>query len=159
MKTLQSSAKDYFVYFGDREGWFIALTQHRDSGLVDQSNFAMFLERLGGESDDVAVEHFSHCLVGWTEAILLRPESPKVAEAEALLEELEDYPLLSEDDHSRREWDTAHETWQCMSVKERVAAIQRYGRSTGGGVFEARHDYFTERADPTGSLFQYLAQD
>lgn len=127
MRPLQSSARESFAYFGDREGWLVFLGQHRDSDTVQRSNFRSALKALGGEDDaaGVAVERFNHWAVGWTEAILIRPDAAeKIAEAERITAKLEDYPVVDEDDLSELEWDEMCETWERASLRERLDYIE-----------------------------------
>lgn len=92
------------VYFGERGEWFVAAGQHRDSDALERSNFRSLLKRLGGESDTVAIERENHWAVGWVEHLLINPEDVKrVAIAEKTREELEDYPVVDEEDFSNLE--------------------------------------------------------
>jgi len=56
----------------DRDDWFILTVAHtRDSGFMEESNWRVALDRLGGESDTVEVVRFSHWGPGWVERILV----------------------------------------------------------------------------------------
>lgn len=126
MRPLQSSARESFAYFGDREGWLVFLGQHRDSDTIARSNFRSALKALGGEDEDagIAVERFNHWAVGWTEAILIRPDAAdKIAEAERIAAALEDYPVVDDDDLSELECDEANEAWTNSSLKDRLDYI------------------------------------
>jgi len=66
---------------------------------------------LGGESDTVEVHRFGHWGPGWYEIIIVHPDSPQAKIAYDIARSLEDYPLLDEEDHSRRETEDAIESW------------------------------------------------
>lgn len=111
----------------DRQKWLVLpCGRNRDSGCLDESNFAVALEHLGGESDDVEVHRFGHWACGWFEVILVNPDSMARITANVLEERLEDYPVLDEDDLSEREQTAANETWQCYSAKERLEYVRTY---------------------------------
>ena len=127
----------------DQQGWLVfdTTTRTRDSGIMEESNFHAALTILGGESDTVEVHRFNHWVCGWLELILLAPD--RQSDGDAIEARLADYPLLDEDDYSQRELNMAAETWTHMTVRDRVAIIQRYGESRrydGPSCFAARHD-------------------
>ena len=71
------------------------------------------------------------------------------------VEALEAYPLISDDEHSRLEWEGIHSLWEGMSLSERVEDCQRYGLS----VFGARRDSFPNEEGSDylrDSLIEYL---
>lgn len=107
---------------GDREGiadWWVVLLRNRDSDCIAESNFAAALDTLGGESETVEVHRFRHWGVGWFELLLVSPD--READARAIADRLAEYPVLDEDDLSRRELETAAGTWaECYSVRERI---------------------------------------
>ena len=84
--------------------YYVLLSRHRDSGLIEESNFWSALKMLNGESDTVKVIRFSHWLCGWIEVILIH-ESDKVSvdKGNEIEESLESYPILDEDDFYERE--------------------------------------------------------
>lgn len=102
----------------------------RDSDDLEQSNFAVMLKDLGGESDVVTVVRESHWAVGWVEWIAIEadgtPESDEALEvADANVERLANYPILDENDWSEREMETANGIWRdCYSVAERIRYIR-----------------------------------
>src|SRR5688500_351957 len=107
MQPVQSSARESFAYYGEREGWLKFMGQHRDSDCLARSNFRSALKTIGGEGDTVAIERYSHWAVGWTEVILIAPtDTATIARAEAILAALEDYPVVDEDDWSMLEFET-----------------------------------------------------
>ena len=140
-------------YFG--ESWFeyyVFLSQHRDSDILTQSNFQCALAQLGGESETVFIVRENHCAVGWVEWIAIHGSDTDAIEiANNILELIEGYPVLNDEDFSSREWDAAQDTWNnCYDLKEKVELCQEFEIS----VFAARHNYIPQ--DDCGHLFEYL---
>jgi len=138
----------------DQQDWLVLpVMQTRDSGPLDESNFAVALDSVGGEdSDDVEVHRFGHWGPGWFEIIIVRPESQAAKEAEEIESALADYPILSEDDHSRREYERAGEYWDQCSLSDRIEWCARFDVS----IFAARRNEIPE--DPRGELIMRLAE-
>ena len=117
-------------YFGATwEGHYVFLGQHRDSDLLERSNFRSALEAIGGESENdngVQVVREGHWAVGWVEWIAI-PPGPSVALAEAneIMEGLESYPVVNEDDWCELEAEEANEVWgKCYDWRERIEYIR-----------------------------------
>jgi hypothetical protein len=117
LSTLTSSARDSFAYWGDREGWRVALSQHRDSDALDRSNWDIIATDVlsvptDGEPEDgledAAIESVSHFLVGWVEYLLVRPGSSAERRALEWRERLENYPVADETHYGMLEW---NEEW------------------------------------------------
>ena len=93
------------------DGWAVApVGRSRDSDTVERSNFRVALDRLThGHTDDgetVRVVREGHFLVGWVEWIAIDPKDiSAMTEAEMIASELEEYPILDDDDHSELEWE------------------------------------------------------
>lgn len=113
----------------DRQSWLVVpVMQTRDSGPFDLSNFAAALEMLGGESETVEVHRFGHWGPGWYEIIIIEPSSPQAAIAEEIERRLQDYPLLDEDDCSRREWNDYEKSWDQWAASDfRRELIKEFG--------------------------------
>ncbi len=71
---------DSFVWYRndieDADNWCIVYSQHRDSGLIDESN-ANVIERemmkfTDGDDADVVSERHDHWLVGWIDGLSIR---------------------------------------------------------------------------------------
>ncbi len=127
--------------------WFVMpCSRTRDSGPIDESNFAAALDMLGGESDDVQVHRFGHWGTGWCEIILVNPDAVQVMQiANHIEEKLDDYPLLDEDDVSEREWEAVNEYFDQLTIAEKMEACQESGEC----IFAARagtFDDFRKRA-------------
>lgn len=109
---------------GDRQDWVVVPhSRTRDSGPLAESNFAVALRELGGESETCEVHRFAHWGPGWFEIILVSPEREE--EADAL--ECADYPVLDDSDFSEREQEAANETWrECFGTAERIEYIRKH---------------------------------
>ena len=102
------------------EGWFVFLWQNRDSDCLTRSNFQCAMERLKPLSTDLETEEMpsvqivseNHWAVGWVEWIAIHESNaPAIAEAEAMLEKLEGYPVLNETHWSEMEFNEYLEAW------------------------------------------------
>jgi hypothetical protein len=125
--------------------------QSRDSDCLEQSNFAVMLAELGGESVTVIVVRESHWAVGWVEWIAIHEsDTTAIATADAARERLANYPILDEDDFGEREWDAMCETWEHASLRERIEYCGRAGIS----IFAARRAELPQ--DDNGRLHDYL---
>lgn len=88
----------------DFSNYYCGLGVSRDSHLVDQSNFAVALEMLGGESNKVIVSDCSHWAVGWVKQILVHKSAKsKLKILSKIREDLDSYGLLDNSDYSERE--------------------------------------------------------
>jgi len=111
-------------YDRDIDGLLVFLSQTRDSDDLEQSNFASALALLGGESETVKVHRFGHWACGWIESILIDPEDTDTAEvAQSILAQLADYPVLDDDDYSRREWESFERAWKGYGQVDYIKAI------------------------------------
>jgi len=113
---------DSFVWYRndieDADNWCIVYSQHRDSGLIDESN-ASVIERemmkfTDGDDADVVSERHDHWLVGWIDGLSIRvfknsQITPAFRRYVELQNALEDYPILDEDDYSTREYEATIE--------------------------------------------------
>jgi hypothetical protein len=139
-------------YYGETYyGFYPVVGRHRDSDVLDRSNFEVALEQLGGESDTVIVARASHWAVGWVESILVdATNADAVHEAEDIRRSLEDYPVLDDMRYSEMEWEEAESVWQSLSQKERAAACKRFGIDARS----ARSKSIPR--DDNGELYQWL---
>ncbi len=96
----------------DADNWAIFYTHHRDSDLLDQSNASVIEEALEpfteADDADVVFESHSHWAVGHIDGFSIRVfRKGEITEAfktyHELKERLADYPVLDEEDYSRRE--------------------------------------------------------
>ena len=125
-----------------RQDWFVApVLQHRCSNCLERSNFTVALQQLGGESDVVEVHRFGHWGPGWFEIIIVHPS------LEAHVQDIEDtlaqYPVLDESHFNELEYAEACETWNRMSIKNRMEVCRKFRVS----LFAARRDEIPERVE------------
>lgn len=140
------------AFLPDRQDWFVVpVSQTRDSGPLDQSNFQVALDWLGGESETVEVHRFGHWGPGWYEIIIIKPGSKAEVIAKDIDASLADYPVLDEMHYSELEYNLACETWHAASISERMDYCERYDVSK----FAARRNEIPECN--TGELIGYLA--
>ena len=102
-------------YMGDTfYDYYVGPGRHRDSDIVANSNFDAALEMLGGEREpNVIVEHASHWAVGWVDVILVHKNAKKkVAILQEIMDKIEDYPVLDEDDWSQKEMEAYDEHYK-----------------------------------------------
>ena len=119
-------------YIGqDYPGFFVLLSQSRDSDALDQSNFATALEQLGGESDTVIVIRSNHWAVGWIECIAIHESDKRSTDVgENIQWRLKDYPILDEEDYYGRENEYVTDTWlNSYSLGDRIGLCAEYGES------------------------------
>lgn len=114
MKTKLRKWKRAENYAGENfHEYFQGPGKHRDSDALARSNFEAALDRLGGESETVIVEHAGHWAVGWVESILVHEsDTEKVKELESIYEDLENYPVLDEEHFSETEREEREETFE-----------------------------------------------
>lgn len=108
---------------------YVFLGRHRDSGVLDNSNFDKGLEAIGGTkpNDKVRVVRESHWAVGWVEWIAIHESQAEVLqEAEKLLCALEAYPVIDDEDFSQRQTEEAQGVWERMRVADRIAYIRTH---------------------------------
>lgn len=112
-----------FVWFRERdipdpENWAVIYTHNRDSGLLDQSNAQQISEAMepftDGGDPDVVMESHDHWAVGHVDGFSVRvcrggQITDAFKEYHDLAERLADYPILDEEDYSRREYDATVE--------------------------------------------------
>lgn len=98
----------------DQQDWLvIPVMRTRDSGALEESNFETALKQLGGESADVEVCRFNHWGPGWFEIIVINPENKEIVKlGEKIGEDLEDYPILDEDDWADKEYNDFLFCWE-----------------------------------------------
>ena len=116
-----------FNYMGQtpEKDLYVLLGRNRESDLLTESNWDCALERLGGESETVEIVRFGHWACGWIEYLCVRDESEAYKIAQDIDMELENYPVLNEDDFSEREEKEAQRQWkEFYDVSERVAYVR-----------------------------------
>ena len=131
----------------DRQEWLVApVSRTRDTGPFEESNFQAFLDGLGGEGDSVEVHRFGHWGPGWYEIIIIDPKAEAiVALAQKMEDSLEDYPVLDEEDLSKREHEAEQQSWESWARKDFSSELQRKVEINWNGTSE--HGYQPEDID------------
>ena len=154
------SLNNYIGDIPDAE-WLCLMTRTRDSDSVTESNWRVALAQLGGESDDgegeVQVFHFGHWACGWWEALAVRSGGEKEKIAQQLFEELEDYPILDEEDLMNLRYENADALWNQMDARQKIRMIRNndnwikfssyremFGCVKYGEINDSIIDYFNE---------------
>lgn len=120
-------------------GWLVApVSQTRDSGALDRSNWTAFndyLERVGDDREYTCpatgepcsafeIVHERHWAVGWVEWLAIHPMATAVRDcAEATGEALEAYPVLDEDALCNLEWEEYQESWESYGRQDFIGAL------------------------------------
>jgi hypothetical protein len=109
-KTMQKwSGRDYI---GKRfDNYFVLYTHHRDSGVLDESNFRSIRKYLDAHPHvSYLIVPFNQWAVGWIEQILIsETDGGSVSFGNKIIEKLEGYPIFNEDDFSDLEWENIME--------------------------------------------------
>ena len=123
-KEFRPTDFDQHIELDARENWYVLpVSRTRDTGVYEESNFEAALKILGGESDTVEVHRFGHWGPGWFEIILVHPS--RLMESEEIESSLEEYPLLDDEDISRREFEAAGEDWESYGQRDFLSALSR----------------------------------
>lgn len=102
----------------DSDNWAIIYTSNRDSGLLDQSNADAIAEAMNpfteGDDPDVVMESHDHWACGHVDGFSIRVyRDGEITEAfrtyHDLMEQLDGYPILNEEDYCERELDATLE--------------------------------------------------
>jgi hypothetical protein len=96
-----SSWNEYYVFLG----------KHRDSDLLDESNFDVGYSKikdlnteLENGDNSIQIVREGHWAVGWIEWIAIHESNiPALKVADSISSDLKDYPVLDEEDWSNRE--------------------------------------------------------
>jgi hypothetical protein len=95
----------------DPENWAIIYTHHRDSSLIELSNAEAITNALKPFlGKDIVEEHHNHWATGWIDGFSIRVyRRGHITRAfrtyHKLAQRLSDYPILDDEDYSRREYD------------------------------------------------------
>jgi hypothetical protein len=120
----------------DQQHWkVLPVGRNRDSGILAESNFETAVSML--PEDGHEVHSFNHWGCGWFEIILIDPDNCEAMRiAGEITSAIEVYPVLDEEDYSRREWEAAQEAWEYMALRDRIETATDAGLS----MFAARRD-------------------
>lgn len=93
------------------------LGTHRDADALMESNWDVITREMDkvnhmgtySEHDSVVYHREGSCLVGWAEAVQVRKDDAVAIKAALdIVNALENYPILDEEDYSEREWNSNH---------------------------------------------------
>lgn len=107
-------------YLPDAEEFAIVYTNNRDSSTLTESNAAQIEAALepfmSGDNPDVLPEDHNHWACGWIKGYAIRvyrdgAPTPAALAWEEIQDRLDDYPVLDEEDWSRRESEEQYEAW------------------------------------------------
>ena len=112
-------------------GWwprgYAIVERNRDSKLLEQSNWSAAIRRLeeaaqGLENRGWFIHRARHWAVGWVETLVVQTDAPTpvLEEAAIILQDLEAYPVLDEDDYSDRIYNAALDFWDDLSDDEKI---------------------------------------
>lgn len=126
-RCLNNLWRDYSIGFAPA---YLGYSDYGDTGLVGLSNYRVFLD-----SDDPhdAIHEVGY---GWNGAGIVVDIRYVTDEMLETIQSLEDYPLISEDDHSQLECEAVSNHWDGESIADRVRALQENNLC----IFAARHD-------------------
>jgi hypothetical protein len=94
------------------DSFMVFYTHNRDSGLLDESNAAAIAKELEKSEygDSILKEHHSHWACGWVDGYAIRcidsngHATPVFKALVEIAKEVNDYPVLDENDYSEREY-------------------------------------------------------
>lgn len=105
---------------GDDQHYGIHYMTHRDADLVTVSNWEVSQQilapHLNADEPDIWIEYHSHWACGWVEGYVVRVFNADGAITDAaralydVIERIDDYHLLDEEDYSQREYDAQIES-------------------------------------------------
>lgn len=80
------------------ETWKVSIYQSCMGGILEECNFDVFLDRLGGLSDTVKKHRVGFSGDGWYEFIAIHEsDTASIEKATDMLESIQGYPILDED--------------------------------------------------------------
>jgi hypothetical protein len=134
------------------EDWFLApVSRTRDSGIVEESNFqaavGLLEEGCGreGAENGWEIHRFGHWGPGCYEIIVVKPGSKAQKVAEDMAKALENYPVLSDDDVSAREYEATIE-----NIKSESGADEAQAKKVFEWLWENNQQAVESRDDQGG---------
>ena len=168
MKTLsefrptgfEDSPAKFFDEDDERRDWLMApVSRTRDTGPFEESNFESALKILGGESENVEVHRFGHWGPGWFEIIICKPTEANVKILTDIEAGLEDYPIIDDEDYSRRELECAEESWRSYGHSDYIRNLLNMCRDEllDGPYYDQESECLSEEGDAIlESVEEYL---
>jgi hypothetical protein len=119
------------AYWGEHGDWLVAMGRNRDSDILTNCNWDVFVEMLdglGGDEDTYTIESENHWAVGWVEYVLINPARQDAIDmANQVNSDLEDYPVLDDDAFSAAEEAEFEESWRAWGARElRQLLVDQY---------------------------------
>ena len=141
------------------DGDYLIYGRTRDSSILENSNYELIFEQLRAlssiletDKDEPFAYDFraSHWACGWVEYILIKQDSPDRLQVLAyeILGALSDYPCLSDEHYSEKQYDAIHDYWQDCGTREKM----EYCIDAGVSKFAFRHGM-------PGEVFDNLQQN
>lgn len=107
--------------------WLVVITRNRDSDLLTESNWDAALEELRGELRDIEIFRFGHWACGWWEALAVKAGTPAETIGQDIVNRLNSYPVLDEDDFYERQIEEANRIWtECYTSRERLDYVRKH---------------------------------
>ena len=126
-RCLNNRWRDYSIGFAPS---YLGYSDYGNTGLVGLSNYRVFLETDDPHDAIIKVGY------GWNGDGIVVDIRYVTDEMLETIQSLEDYPLISEDDHTQLECEAVDNHWDGESIADRVRALQNEGLC----IFAARHD-------------------
>ena len=106
----------------DLSDHYCVLGRSRDSGLLETSNWEVGQTKFKEFDSGWEVFGFNHWGVGWIDELMVHEDAPEdvLILAANIRGQLEAYPILDEEDHSRREYESAVE-----NITEAYSSLKR----------------------------------
>jgi len=126
--------------------WFVApVIVTRDSGPFEKSNFEAAkarLEEADPSEEDWDVHCFGHWGPGWFEIIVVKPGTKAEEALDKIISDLENYPILDEDDYSQRCFEEFLEVWDAYGHSDFVSLMEEeFGLSERACELLREHSY------------------
>jgi RNA polymerase subunit RPABC4/transcription elongation factor Spt4 len=159
----------------DWTGYFVIVSQNRDSGTLEKVNFQTarkLLSKWEGEEVNetapgdipcpqmqVTVSSANHWGCGWIDSLMIHKDAPEAAlvEAAEIICALADYPCLDDMALSNLEYEEAAESWnRYLGDKEKVRLAKQLGIKTPG--LAARWTFETVNYKTEGRVLDYMRE-
>lgn len=108
--------------------WITIVGQHRDSDILERSNYRVIVRGMRERFPDSVEEHrFGHWAVGWVEECFIDSTNEEAcAAAFEWHESLEGYPVADDSDHSDLEFEERCNSWDSWGRREFLRAIEKH---------------------------------
>ena len=108
--------------------YYVLISQHRDSGLMEKSNFDVALKAIQeaddemGSKEDYRIACASHWAVGWCETLMIHKDAAPsiIATGDDILNAIKDYPVLDDSDLSEKEDEEITSMWEDQWLRAEI---------------------------------------